>query len=82
VFVAQEVADNRFKIAGGSPALKVSWQLTGIRKDAWALAHPLIVEKAKTADERGFYQHPEVHGQPAEKAIHTVRLRTRMEAVP
>ena len=47
VYVAAEVADNQFRIAGGSAGLKVSWQLTGIRKDAWSKAHPLVVEQDK-----------------------------------
>ena len=29
VYVASEIADNRFKIAGGKQGLKVSWQVTG-----------------------------------------------------
>lgn len=45
--VAEEVRDNRFKIAGGSPQGKVSWQVSGIRHDTWALEHPLIVEEEK-----------------------------------
>ncbi len=47
VYVADEVADNRFRIAGGPAGHKVSWQLTGIRKDAWAKAHPLVAEQDK-----------------------------------
>src|SRR5262249_22119601 len=31
VFVAQEINNNRFKIAGGKAGMKVSWQVTGIR---------------------------------------------------
>ena len=36
----QEIAGNRFLIAGGRPGMKVSWQVTGIRKDACADAPP------------------------------------------
>ncbi|MCA9416394.1 MAG: hypothetical protein KC917_08995, partial [Candidatus Omnitrophica bacterium] len=32
VHVAEEVKDNRFKISGGTPGLKVSWQVTGVRQ--------------------------------------------------
>ncbi len=62
--VAEEVKGNRFKIAGGSPGLKVSWQVTGIRQDPWANAHRIVVEQAKPADQRGTYLHPEAYGQP------------------
>lgn len=62
--VAQEIADRAFTIAGGKPGLKVSWQVTGIRQDAWANAHRIPVEEEKAADERGTFLHPEVLGQP------------------
>jgi hypothetical protein len=57
VYVADEVADNHFRIAGGLAGMKVSWQLTGIRKDAWAKAHPLVVEQDKPAGRNGERQH-------------------------
>jgi trimeric autotransporter adhesin len=53
VYVADEVADNQFRIAGGPVGTKVSWHLTGIRKDAWARAHPLIVEQDKPGSRKG-----------------------------
>ncbi len=36
-----------FVIAGGSPGMKVCWQVTGVRRDAWARANPLQVETRK-----------------------------------
>jgi hypothetical protein len=69
VYVAEEVSDNRFRIAGGSPGMKVSWQVTGIRQDAFAKAHPIVVEEEKPAEEKGFYLHPKELGQPDSLAI-------------
>lgn len=69
VYIAKEVSSNRFKIAGDIPKMKISWQLTGVRKDPWALSHPLVVEKAKATNEQGFYQHPQLYSQPVEKGI-------------
>jgi hypothetical protein len=61
---------SRFKIAGGRPGMKVSWQVTGIRKDPWANAHRISVEEDKPAKERGYYYtYPELYGQPEEKGI-------------
>jgi len=74
LYVAEEVSGNRFKIAGGQPGRKVSWQVTGIRHDAYADAHRLAVEEDKPEADRGFYLHPEVHGQPAEKSIFRKRI--------
>jgi hypothetical protein len=33
LFVAQEIRGRTFRIAGGSPGLKVSWQVSGIRHE-------------------------------------------------
>jgi hypothetical protein len=60
---------SRFKIAGGTSAMKVSWQVTGIRKDPWASAHRIQVEEDKQDKERGYYIHPDLYGQPAENGI-------------
>jgi len=49
--------------------MKVSWQVTGIRQDAWANAHPMAVEAQKDERERGFYLSPELFGAPQEKSV-------------
>jgi hypothetical protein len=67
--VAGEISQGRFEIAGGKPGGKVSWQVTGIRQDPYANAHPIAVEEAKSPEQRGYYLHPEVYGQPREKRI-------------
>jgi hypothetical protein len=50
-----------------SANVKVSWQVTGIRQDAYANKHRIPVEEPKPEQERGFYLHPEVFNQPAER---------------
>lgn len=47
VYVAQEIKNNRFKIGGGKPGLKVSWQVTGIRHDDFANKNRIQVEEYK-----------------------------------
>jgi hypothetical protein len=69
LYVADEIAENRFRIAGGTPGAKVSWQVTGIRHDAYAEAHRIPVEEMKPQAERGLYLVPEVFGQPVERGI-------------
>ncbi len=69
LYIAEEVSGNRFRIAGGTPELRVSWQITGIRKDPYANAHRVPVEEMKPEGERGKYLHPDVYGQPLSKAI-------------
>ena len=67
--IAQELANNRFRIGGGTQGMKVSWQITGIRHDAWAVAHPVAVEQSKSAGEKGTYLSPAEHGQPQTKGL-------------
>jgi hypothetical protein len=67
--VASEIKNNQFTIQTSTGGVKVSWQLTGIRKDAYANAHRIKVEENKAVAERGRYLHPEVFGQPREKVI-------------
>jgi hypothetical protein len=60
---------SRFKIAGGTSGMKVSWQVTGIRRDPWANANRIQVEEDKPAKEQGYYIYPDLYGQPEEKGI-------------
>jgi len=66
LYIASEIEDNRFQIAGGKSGLKVSWQVTGIRQDAYAEAYPIPVESMKPEAERGTYLHPELYKEGAQ----------------
>lgn len=50
LYVAREVTGNRFRIGGGRPKGKVSWQVTGIRHDAFANKHRIVVEEKKSTE--------------------------------
>jgi hypothetical protein len=65
LYIAREVFANRFRISGGKAHAKVSWQVTGIRQDAYANANRIQVEEEKPANQRGTYLHPELFGEPA-----------------
>lgn len=80
-WIAEEAANNQFKIATNASRVKVSWQITAVRQDAYAKAHPLVVEQEKPAIEKGFYQHPELYGQPAEKQTEWARHPGSMRQV-
>lgn len=69
VYVAERVSGNRFKIAGGQAGMEISWQLTGVRKDAYAETHRIQVEEMKPIAERGTYLHPDAFGKSAKKNI-------------
>lgn len=61
LYVAEEITGNRFRIAGGRAGQRVSWQVTGVRHDAYARAHRIPVEVDKPEAERGTYLHPELY---------------------
>jgi hypothetical protein len=63
LYIAAEVSGGHFKIAGGKPGGKVSWQVSGVRNDAWEKLHPMEVEVDKGAT-RGQYLTPELYGAP------------------
>jgi hypothetical protein len=68
-WIKSKVRDNRFVIATSRPNAEVSWQVTGVRRDAYAKAHPLEVEQRKTGRENGRFLNPIEHGQPASKGV-------------
>ena len=57
--VETEIEGNRFVIRTEEPTVRVSWQVSGIRHDAYAKAHPIVVEAEKSAAEKGTYLFPE-----------------------
>ena len=63
LYIAQEVKDNRFQIAGGIPNLKVSWMVTGIRHDPYAEKNRIVVEVDKTPEQKGHYLQPDAFGE-------------------
>ncbi|MFH1319865.1 MAG: hypothetical protein ABII90_04325 [Bacteroidota bacterium] len=69
LYIAEEVQNNSFKIAGGVPNKKVSWQITGIRNDKWAQKYRIIPELEKENKYKGKYLHPELYGKSIEDAM-------------
>jgi hypothetical protein len=78
VYIAEKITDNTFKIAGGYPGLEVSWQVTGIRQDPYAISNPIAVEEEKSLEEAGTYLHPEAYGMPETKGLAYQHARATM----
>jgi hypothetical protein len=55
--VAEEIKGNRFLIKTSKPNVKVSWQVTGIRHDAYADAHRIPTEEMKPSVEQANPSH-------------------------
>jgi hypothetical protein len=71
--ISSRVKDAKFSIAGGKADQEVSWQVTGIRQDAWANANRIPVEVDKKAEDQGRYLHPELFGGEAITALAKAR---------
>lgn len=67
--VATKISGGVFIIKTDKPNVEVSWQVTGVRQDAWANAHRIPIEVDKLGKEKGRYLHPELFGQPRSRQI-------------
>jgi hypothetical protein len=85
--VTEEVRGNRFVIRTSEPNVRVSWQVTGIRQDAWANENRVIVEEEKPAAQRGRYLQPSAFGLSRERGVNynaeeeAARARTSEERI-
>src|SRR6185503_7022173 len=79
--VAEEMKGNRFIVKTSAPNVKVSWQVTGIRHDAFANKHRIAVEEQKPEKERGSFLHPDAFNQPEQKGVQFVRSAPQIERV-
>jgi hypothetical protein len=75
LYIAHEIRNSLFTIAGGKPGMKVSWLVTGVRHDPYARAHRTPVEALKPAHERGSYLHPEAYRQPTTKSRQHAQIK-------
>lgn len=75
LYIASEVSGNQFAISGGQPGAKVSWQVSGVRQDVSAKAHPIIVEEMKAPQHRGKFLDPAAYGAGDDRAIHPAPTR-------
>jgi hypothetical protein len=64
VYVEKEIEQNTFTIKSDTPNIKISWQVTGIRKDAHADKYRIQPEVIKEDENKGKYLCPTCFGQP------------------
>ena len=79
--VARKIENHQFVIRTSAPSVEVSWQVTAVRHDAYAKAHPLVVEQEKDVRLRGFYIQPELYGAPSERQIEWARHPQLMKKI-
>ncbi len=67
--VWEEIANNRFTLRTDEPDVQVSWQVTGVRRDAYANAHRIKVVVPKRGKENGTYLYPRLYGKEAGRSL-------------
>jgi hypothetical protein len=67
--VAEEIRSNRFTVKTSAGNVKVCWQVTGVRHDAYANKNRIAVEERKPEKERGSYLYPDAFNQPPGKGV-------------
>jgi hypothetical protein len=67
--VEREVRDGSFVIRTEHAGTKVSWSVTGLRRDRYARKHPFQAEQVKSGSERGHYLHPDLYGKARSASV-------------
>ena len=79
--VSEKISGNTFKIKTNQPNVEVSWQVTGVRQDAWANANRVIPEVEKMGKEKGKYLYPELFGQDKTQGIPALHFSNGLKGV-
>lgn len=82
-WIAEKVtADNTFKISTEPANVEVSWQITGIRQDAYANDNRIVPEVDKPKEERGTYLYPQGFGKPETMAVEQAHKKEMDRVIP
>ncbi|MES2797024.1 MAG: hypothetical protein V4683_13725 [Bacteroidota bacterium] len=73
--IMEEVKGNQFVIKTDKPNIKVSWQVTGIRQDAYANKNRIPVSENKKMIEKGTYLHPDAFGVSDSKNVMKIQMK-------
>lgn len=79
VYISKKINNNQFEIAGGQPGLEVSWQITGVRNDAYAQKFRTPVEEKKSEVQKGYYLQPKAYNKTYEKSIDHLKRTAKIE---
>ncbi len=74
--IAKELKDGEFVIRTDKPNVKVSWQVSGLRNDAYAKSRGWSAEEDKPAADKGTYLAPQAFGQPKSMSVDAARIDT------
>jgi len=65
--ISKKIEGNTFKIKTDKPNIEVSWQVTGVRNDAFARKNRIKVEEEKEVENIGTYLNPEAFSKNSSK---------------
>jgi len=68
--ISKKISNNRFEIATNQPNIEVSWEIKGVRNDAYMQNEfKLKTEDVKPANMKGRYFSPKAYNQPESKGM-------------
>lgn len=70
LYIAREIENNEFQIAGGVAGKKVSWTVHAVRNDPYAQSHPMETEVDKSERDRGKFIAPEFYNRSEADQLH------------
>jgi hypothetical protein len=79
--ISKEISNNQFEIATTKPNVKVSWQVTGVRHDAYAVENRIPTVVDKEPENQGKYLHPEAYKLPATKGINYEKTKSEGSSI-
>ena len=62
--IGEKISGNKFTIKTSIPNVEVSWQVTGVRHDAFSNSHPMVPVVEKESYNKGKYLNPADYGKP------------------
>lgn len=69
LYIAREIENGAFLVAGGRPGMRVSWEVKADRMDRFVERYGAPTEQMKAPEHRGKYLRPELYDRPASEAM-------------
>ncbi len=69
LYIAREIENGAFLVAGGRPGMRVSWEVKADRTDRFVERYGAPTEQMKAPEHRGKYLRPELYDRPASEAM-------------
>ncbi len=71
--ISKKINNNQFTLMTDKPNIEVSWTVTGIRNDAYAIQHRIVAEIDKVGPEKGRFLNPIEHGKSKDLSMDNMK---------